>query len=430
MKTIDGWEAKRFDEFGTIFSGSTPSTSIGSFWDGEIVWITPYDLSRLKTPYISDSSKRITDKGLNGCSAHLLPPGSVVISSRAPIGYVALPTVPFCTNQGCKTIKLKSGFSSPFAYYNVLFNIDKIKNLGEGTTFAEISKAALSSVELAFPKSLTEQTTIAEILSTVDRAIEQTEALIAKQERIKTGLMQDLFTRGIDEDGNVRSELTCVFKNSPLGRIPAEWEVSNLEAVAEFVTSGSRGWAKYYSQEGSIFLRIGNLTRNHINLRLEDVVFVNPPISSEGKRTSVSTGDLLISITADLGIVGVIPPAFGEGYVNQHIALVRLSPAKADPRFIGWFLSGRGGQIQFEKLNESGAKAGLNLPTIKKLTVPIPKGSEQTRIAEILDLNTQEVNENQGRLRKFRSLKTALMQDLLTGRKRVTPLLEPEILTK
>src|ERR1700730_6570795 len=105
-------------------------------------------ISRLNTPYLSDSSKRLTEKGLNGCSAHLLPPGSVVISSRAPIGYVALPTVPFCTNQGCKTIKLKSGFHSEFAYYNVLFNIEKLKRLGEGTTFAEISKTTLATVAL------------------------------------------------------------------------------------------------------------------------------------------------------------------------------------------------------------------------------------------------------------------------------------------
>jgi len=318
MKAIDGWETKRFDEFGTIFSGSTPSTSIRSFWDGEIVWITPYDLSRLNTPYLSDSSKRITEKGLSGCSAHLLPAGSVVLSSRAPIGYVALPTVPFCTNQGCKTIKLKNGFHSEFVYYNVLFNIEKLKNLGEGTTFAEISKAALATVALPFPTSPPEQAKIAEILSTVDRAIEQTEALIAKQQRIKTGLMQDLLTRGIDEHGKIRCEETHPFKDSPLGRIPAEWEVGDLDARAELVTSGSRGWARYYSDEGALFLRIGNLTRDHINMRFDDIVLVNPPKSSEGKRTSVKTGDLLISITADSGIIAVIPTGFGEAYVNQH----------------------------------------------------------------------------------------------------------------
>ena len=112
MIAIQGWETKRFDEFGTIFSGSTPSTAIRSFWDGEIVWVTPYDLSRINTPYLNDSAKRITEKGLQGCSATLLPPKSLVMSSRAPIGYVALPTVSFCTNQGCKTMKLKNMFNS------------------------------------------------------------------------------------------------------------------------------------------------------------------------------------------------------------------------------------------------------------------------------------------------------------------------------
>ena len=238
MKVVEGWETKRFDEFGMIISGSTPSTSIPSFWGGDIVWVTPNDLSKLNTPYLYDSGKRITEKGLNGCSAHLLPARSLVMSSRAPIGYVALPTVQFCTNQGCKTVRLKSGFHPEFVYYNVLFNIDKIKNLGEGTTFSEISGSTLSTVEIAFPSSKHEQTKIAEILSTVDRAIEQTEALIAKQQRIKNGLMQDLLTCGIDEHGNLRSEETHKFIDSPLGRIPVEWEVETLGQVIGPIVSG------------------------------------------------------------------------------------------------------------------------------------------------------------------------------------------------
>jgi len=90
MSAWEGLETKRLDEIGSIFSGSTPSTSIHSFWDGEIVWVTPNDLSKLRTPYLCDSGKRITEKGLNSCSAQLLPAASLVMSSRAPIGYVAL----------------------------------------------------------------------------------------------------------------------------------------------------------------------------------------------------------------------------------------------------------------------------------------------------------------------------------------------------
>ena len=270
------------------------------------------------------------------------------------------------------------------------------------------------------PKS--EQTKIAEILSTVDHAIQQTEALIAKQQRIKTGLMQDLLTLGIDEHGNLRSEETHQFKNSPLGRIPMEWDVQKIESISDFVTSGARGWAKHYSNEGALFLRIGNLTRDHIDMRFHDTVFVRPPAGAEGLRTLVSPGDVLISVTADLGLIGVVPKGFGEGYVNQHIALVRISDSKIDQRFIGWFLQSRAGQIQIEKHNESGAKAGLNLPTIRNLLVATPSLREQRRIAGVLDANASMVSRLQVELNKQSYLKCSLMQDLLTGKRRVISL--------
>ena len=133
----------RLDEMSEIVSGSTPATGVSAFWNGGIVWVTPYDLSRLGSPYLVDSAKKITPSGLAGSSTHVSPANSLVMSSRAPIGYLALPIVDFCTNQGCKTFKLKPEIHPVFAYYNVAFNMQKIKNLGEGTTFAEISKTAL-----------------------------------------------------------------------------------------------------------------------------------------------------------------------------------------------------------------------------------------------------------------------------------------------
>lgn len=263
------------------------------------------------------------------------------------------------------------------------------------------------------------QNKVATILSTLDRAIEQTEAIIAKQQRIKAGLMQDLLTKGIDEQGVIRSEATHEFKDSPLGRIPVEWEVGRLGEISNLVTSGSRGWARFYSAEGAVFLRIGNLTREHINFRLDDVMYVNVPESSEGKRTAVQEGDLLISITADLGIIAVVPEEFPEAYVNQHIALVRLSKESVFPRFIGHLLNGRIGQAQIEKLNESGAKAGLNLPTVENLLVFKPSYSEQQKIADILDEVDSQIAIDKKQVDKLRHQKTGLMHDLLTGKVRV-----------
>ena len=311
-----------------------------------------------------------------------------------------------------------------FVYYSLDFQHQRI-------TFDYQTKAHPSVIRHLYSLPMVpkpEQTKIAEILSMVDQAIDQTEALIAKQQRIKTGLMQDLLTRGIDEDGNLRSENNHEFKDSPLGRIPVEWEVRSINSIADFVTSGSRGWAQYYSDEGAVFLRIGNLTRDHINMRFDDTVFVRPPASAEVLRTGVLPGDVLISITADLGIIGVIPEGFGEGYVNQHVALVRISDPEVNQRFIGWFLQSRLGQIQIETNNESGAKAGLNLPTIQSLLVVNPPYYEQKYIVQILDTTAKMISRLQTEMDKQIHLKMALMQDLLTGKVSVTPLLtEAEI---
>jgi type I restriction enzyme, S subunit len=152
-----------------------------------------------------------------------------------------------------------------FTYYNVLFNIDKVKNLGEGTTFAEISKTALSTVELDFPTSLPEQTKIAEILSTVDRAIEQTAAFIAKQQRIKTGLMQDLLTSGINEHGNIRSEQTHKFKDSPLGRIPVEWKVFEINTMCSDIVDCPHT-TPIYKEHGIPCIRTADMQPGHLLL--------------------------------------------------------------------------------------------------------------------------------------------------------------------
>ncbi|MBF0233646.1 MAG: restriction endonuclease subunit S [Desulfamplus sp.] len=319
---------------------------------------------------------------------------------------------------------VENDIEGKYLYYFLSSQISRIDALGfEGSDLKHLRKDFVRNYKVP-DLSKPEQSKIAEVLSKVDQAIEQTESLIAKQQHIKSGLMQDLLTRGIDEHGNLRSEETHEFKDSPLGRIPVEWEVDKLENVSDFITSGSRGWARYYSEEGAIFIRIGNLTREHIHMRFDDVVYVNPPLTSEGKRTAVNAGDLLISITADLGIIAVIPDEFPEAYVNQHIALVRLNKSKIVPCFAGWFLAGYRGQSQFDKLNESGAKAGLNLPTVKNLLVPRLDISEQEQIVKTLGTNIYSLNGHQSQLSKLRSLKTALMQDLLTGKVRVTPLME------
>jgi type I restriction enzyme S subunit len=183
----------RLGEVGEIISGSTPSTYNSEYWNGEIVWITPEDLSKTKTLFIENSSRKITQKGLRSCSARIIPAYSVVISSRAPIGYVKVSKVPFTTSQGCKSIAYNGKFSPEFLAIMLSNKVQDMINLGSGTTFQEITKSNLKKLLIPLPP-LSEQKRIAEILSQIDQAIEKEEKYKEKLERLKKGLMEDLLT--------------------------------------------------------------------------------------------------------------------------------------------------------------------------------------------------------------------------------------------
>lgn len=421
MSEIQGWQTKRLDEIGQISSGSTPSTTIKRFWDGDIVWVTPHDLARINTPYLDDSNKKITEAGLESCSANLTPPGSLVISSRAPIGYLALPVVDFCTNQGCKSIKLKPQFDSEFTYYNVLFNIESIKSLGEGTTFAEISKAAISTVKFDFPESKSEQAKIAEVLSTVDRAIEQTEALIAKQQRIKAGLLQDLLTRGIDECGNLRSEATHAFKDSPLGRIPVEWEVKTCGTICKRVVVGIViRPTQYYKEEGIRILRSANIRENKLDA--SDFVYMSSKDNVRLSKSRVSTGDLVTVRTGYPGTTATITDDFNDCNCVD-IIISRPDPDTIRSEYLSSWINSSYGKAQVAEGQGGLAQQHFNVGKMKALLVNIPPTGEQQKIESIILKQEETINDLTCNRSKLYSIKTALMQDLLTGKKRVTPLL-------
>jgi len=352
---------------------------------------------------------------------HLFSGPGVVVPRKGSLGNPQYIEGAFWPVDTTYALLPKTGISARWIYYSLaLFDLTR---LNEATGVPSISRDWLYKIPLGDANS-NQQLGIAEILSTVDDAIAQTEALIAKTQQIKAGLLHDLFTRGLQPDGTLRprrEDAPELYKESPLGWIPRDWRIESLGSISTYVTSGSRGWATYYSDEGPLFIRIGNLTREHINLRMQDVQHVRLPNGAEGSRTCLSPGDVLISITADLGIIGVMPDGLGDAYINQHIALVRIAQTKASSRWIGHFLASDAAQRRIRRLDDPGAKAGLNLPTVRSLLVAIPKqdGDEQARAVEQLDSLDRQIAREGAHADKLRSLKHGLMQDLLTGRVRV-----------
>lgn len=211
------------------------------------------------------------------------------------------------------------------------------------------------------------------------------------------------------------------YKQTEVGVIPEDWDVASLGELNPFITSGSRGWAEFYADHGDLFVRITNMSRDSIYLDLTDTKFVCiPPDSTEGVRTQLQNNDVLISITADIGISSYVDSSTpSPAYINQHIALVRFKPTQADGKFVSYFLAASAAQRNFRAKTDNGAKAGMSLSGVANIQTALPPLPEQTAIAQALsDVDTLLATLDQ-MIAKKRDLKQAAMQQLLTGKTRL-----------
>jgi type I restriction enzyme S subunit len=206
---------------------------------------------------------------------------------------------------------------------------------------------------------------------------------------------------------------------SNLPELPKGWVWATTDQLLSFVTSGSRGWAKYYSETGSLFLRMGNLDHDTINLDLADIQHVNPPEGAEGTRTRVMSGDILISITADVGMVGFVPDNFEEAFINQHVALARPGNSIHN-EYLAWFLSSKNAQDQLKDLQRGATKVGLGLDDIRAVNVPLPPPTEQNGIIEEIDRCFSVVKEVQisveSNIKRGERLRQRILKKAFSGR--------------
>ena len=163
---------RKISELGNVVGGATPSTKNPAYWDGNIPWLSPKDLTRYHSRFIGHGARNITQDGLDSSSTTMLPTGTVLFSSRAPIGYAAIAANPICTNQGFKSVVPNDQTDSLFLYYLLKANTNKIEGLASGTTFKEVSATTMRSLEVKVPASLGEQRAIASVLGALDAKIE------------------------------------------------------------------------------------------------------------------------------------------------------------------------------------------------------------------------------------------------------------------
>jgi type I restriction enzyme, S subunit len=357
-------------------------------------------------------------------------PGDILVSKIGTLGLSKLVDVdyPFSIFVGLALLKLKRS-AVDGRFLEQVLNTQECQQAmvaaSPGSTRSTLTLAAIKKLEICLPP-IAHQRGIAKVLSMVDQAIEQTDALIAKQERIKTGLMQDLLTRGIDEHGNLRSEQSHAFKDSRLGRIPVEWEVKRLGCALEKI---NQGWSPDCDSDPADMGEWGVLKTTavvwqgyqaHENKALPSTLKPRPSLE-------IRPGDLLMTRAGPNSRVGVVVYVYGtRSKLMLSDKIYRLVPAKnIDGRFLCYSLSGFQSQRHLSNLKTGMAESQTNISQdiVKALLTVCPPEKEQEQIADRIDRLSGESNKTVATLKKLRSLKTGLMQGLLTGKKRVTPLL-------
>ena len=256
----------KLSEIGQIVAGGTPKTKIEEYWNGDVPWITPKDLSSHAGMYISRGERNISQVGLDNSSAKLLPKGTVLFTSRAPIGYVAIARNEVTTNQGFKSIIVNDEHDNIFTYYLLKNNIDIIENHANGSTFKEISGSVMKSLEFGIP-SLREQKAIAHILSTLDDKIEVNNEINKTLENMAQAIFKQWFVdfEFPNENGEPYKSSGGEMVESELGTIPKGWEVVQFRDIFRFVKGKKpKTIAECEFKDSEKYLTIDVLNRNSV----------------------------------------------------------------------------------------------------------------------------------------------------------------------
>ena len=354
------WPQVALGEAADIVGGSTPSSSLRELWDGGIAWATPTDLSVLTSKFIDRTERTISPAGLQSCAAKVLPPNSVLFSSRAPIGLVAINKIPMATNQGFKSfIPKPDRTDAKFLYWWLRANRPFLESLGNGATFKEVSKAIVSRIEIPQPP-LAEQRRIAAVL---DRA----EALRAKRRAALAQL--DILTQSIFID---------VFGDPATN--PKGWPVLQLHEVVKEGTIVTYGIVQAGEEfpGGVPYIRTGDIVGGEIvtsGLRHTD-----PEIAAKFSRSRVEAGDIVMSIRATVGTTALVPRELDGANLTQGTG--KISPGKKIERFYLLNYLRASGTQHWIRLQIKGATfREITLTRLRELPVAVPPIATQREFA-------------------------------------------------
>ncbi|MCG7565464.1 restriction endonuclease subunit S [Pseudoalteromonas sp. CnMc7-15] len=411
--TLTQWKSKSLGYIlEKIVGGGTPSKANPQYWDGDIPWASVKDLSSTK---LDDTADKISEEGLKNSSSNLIPAETIVIPTRMALGKVAITTQAMAINQDLKALFPSKEVCKSYLFQWLIFHAEQVASLGTGSTVKGIRLEQLKKIPFSYPTLKEEQQKIAEVLSTVDKKIDLIDQKIAETEKLKTGLMQKLFSEGVgvqDENGNWQPHTE--FQDSPFGKVPKCWLKVSLENIASVergkFSARPRNDPKYFG--GNIpFVQTGDV----VNAQLY-VESYSQTLNELGLTVSKTfpPETILITIAANIGDVAItqFPLACPDSLVG-----IQAKKDICDSLWLFFFM-----QTQKSELDSKATKSAqknINLQVLKPLTVFLPPLEEQEFIAEILLASEQKIALLKQQKAETQQLKKGLMQKLLTGEWRV-----------
>jgi len=403
---IGSWFKYKLSEIGTIVGGATPSTNVEAYYNGNIPWLTPKDLSDFQYRYIEKGKRNITKSGLNSCSAQFLPAGSVLFSSRAPIGYIAIAKNPIVTNQGFKSIiPDKEKVDSLFLYYLLKYKKNDIEALGSGTTFKEVSGFTMKNVEVFIP-SLKVQQQIAGVLGALDDKIELNRRINENLEQQAQALFKSWF---VDfepfKDGK--------FVDSELGMIPEGWKVKKLGELCDSIS------VTHPCKEGQlIFLNTGDIENgfvlNHKYMNIKDM-------PGQAKK-SIQENDILYSeirpINRHFAFVNF--PA-QEYIVSTKLMVLRANDNESSIRLYQYLTSEDViNELQHEAESRSGTFPQIRFENIKSLKILIGSDDVEKKYTKYIGNIYKMIFQYRKEIMRLAQLRDTLLPRLMSGELAIT----------
>ena len=404
----------RIKDIFNVVSGATPSSKVESFWDGDVIWVTPADMTDFG--YIESGSNNITLEGYNSCGTQYVPKGSIIISSRAPIGKINIAQNKLCTNQGCKSLVLstKEVNSKYVAYY--LYNVvEEINSLGQGTTFNELPLKRLVSFNVKLPSKDEQQHIVDyldEKLSAIDKRVENLEKQKNAYARLKKSVIHQAVTRGLNPD--------VPLKDSGIdwiGMIPEHWEIKRMKDIFPKYSTGltpeSKVESNYSEDERYTWITIGDMNSKVVS---ESFMCLSEKVIKEKSPVQSPQGSLLFSFKLSIG-----KTAFAGKNLYTNEAIITLPPRKSIELDYYYYVIPK---VCMNNATENiyGAKM-LNQKIIANMLFVVPPLSEQKSIANYLDEKCAKIDAAIENISKqidaSKRLKRALINEVITGHRAV-----------